>query len=205
MATPEDVAAVVEAVGPLCEPLHRCVEKAADIALNHFTEYDMTDSCYRRERTDLTRAHSRRLLRAADLGGWQVAQTKNNGQLLLRRNLMCAKVLHVAPDNLVPAPGSNRARVAYYRNPPADLFGVETSRLLVMWSVDPKTGEAGFRMVRPTGSWSYGEQHLADVDFDLPRASTDLSSLEFVPDDNAITLPIDFGDEGTNDDLAHGW
>lgn len=207
MATPADVAFIVDAVGPLCTPLHDSFEKAAERAGAHFTEFDLSNEDNGRERTSLTRVHSRKLLKDAEaldgLGGWSVTGCRN-GQILLRRDLLRAKVLHTAPGGLVPSPGRNLARISYYRNPPADLFGVGTSRLLAMWSVDVE-GQAAIQLVRPTGFWGHGRRHVADIDFALPRQRVDLESMQFEPDDSEIQLPLELSDEETNDDLASGW
>ncbi|MGC4856950.1 hypothetical protein ACLQ24_27155 [Micromonospora sp. DT4] len=205
MATPDDLAYIKDALGSLCAPLHRAVETAAEVADTHFTEWGMTDSVYQRERTDLTRGHIRRILSDADLGDWEVATERRNGQVLLRRSLLRAKLLHIAPEHAVPPPGTNGARVAYYRNPDKDLYGVQASNLLALWHVDLETGEASLRVVRPTDIWKFMQNHKADIDFFLPRADEDLMSLEFTPDDSAFELPfdIDIEEEGNGD--ASSW
>jgi len=203
MATPSEVAFLVEAVAPLCEPLHAAFEKASDLAESHFIEYDMTGTTYARERTDLTRAHGRRLLMKSKIGDWKVTKT-TNGQLSLSGGTLSARIMHVGPAGMLPVAGTNAARVSYYCNPPANLFGVEGSRLLLPWTIDPETGEIVFRVVRPIGVWGYRERAKVDVDFILPPNSADLSSMQFVPDDNAIELPFGDGEE-TEDESATGW
>ncbi|MEV0154145.1 hypothetical protein AB0H57_10450 [Micromonospora sp. NPDC050686] len=205
MATPDDLAYIKDAFGSLCAPLHQAVETAAEVADAHFTEWGMTGSVYQRERTDLTRGHIRRILSGMDLGGWEIATERRNGQVLLRRALLRAKLLHIAPEHAVPPPGTNGARVAYYRNPDMDLYGVQASNLLALWHVDLETGEASVRVVRPTDIWKFTQNHKGDIDFLLPRADEDLMSLEFTPDDSAFELPfeIDIEEEGNGD--AASW
>lgn len=194
MATPEDVAALRDAVAPLCAPLHEIVESADELAESYFAEQDMDGTEYNRWRTDLARAHIFKQLGAADLGGWKRAPQPGPGNISLNRDLMQLRLLRFAPGGFIPSPGSNLARLRYYRNPPATLFGVAASRLVASYSVDPETGEASIQITRPTGHWGHGQTAIADMEFELPRTIVDLERLEFVPDDEEIELPFDFGD-----------
>jgi hypothetical protein len=117
MATSEEATFIAEAVGSLCEPVHRSVEKAADLAQLHFVEHDMAGFIHQRERTDLTRAHLRRLLQASNLGSWQLHDKTSNGQVLLLSGMLVLRILHIGPEQSIPAPGLNLARINYYRNP----------------------------------------------------------------------------------------
>jgi hypothetical protein len=207
MATPEDAASLRDAVAPLCAPLHEIVESAEELAADYFADYDMDGDQYNRWRTDLARAHIFRLLGAADLGEWSRAPQPGPGNISLERNgMMQIRLLRFAPGGLIASPGSNPARMRYYRNPPATLFGVEDSRLVASYTVDPDTGGSVIQITRPTGHWGHGKSAVADIEFPLPRTIDDLERLEFVPDDNEIELPFDFGDgdEGLGNDSADG-
>lgn len=208
MATDDDLSHIRDALGPLCGPLQESVETAAEVADAHFVEWGMTDDVYQRERTDLTRGHIRRILSGTDLGDWEVATERKNGQVLLRRKLLRVKLLHIAPEHAVPPPGSNGARIAYYRNPNMCLFGVEASNLLALWNVDLESGAASIRVVRPIGVWRFAQAHKADIDFFLPHAYEDLMNLQFTPDDSAFdlsTLGIEEYEEETENDDTASW
>lgn len=206
MATPEDVAALRDAVAPLCAPLHEIIESADELAQAHFSDHDMDGSEYTRWRSDLTRAHVFRLSGAVDLGDWKRAPQSGPGNISLNRGMMQLRLLCFAPGGRVSSPGSNPARLRYYLNPPATLFGVDDSRLVASYSVDPETGECFIQITRPTGHWGHGRSSVADIEFELPRTIVDLERLEFMPDDNEIELPFDFGDgdEGLGHDNADG-
>lgn len=208
MVTPDDIRFLREAVAPLCEPLHRAFDRAGDSADGYFIDQGMHGSGFAREKTDLIRATARKNLtvaqRAGELGTWVVGRTGSSGQTHLRDGMLVAKILHVSTNQLVPSPGPNQRRNAFYRNEQLRFFGVEASKLLALWWIDPKTSETSIRMVRPSGRWRYGERHVCDVDFMLPRASEELESLAFIPDDSEIQLPIDFTDDEADDDTAYG-
>jgi hypothetical protein len=206
MATSEEATFIAEAVGSLCEPMYLSVEKAADLAQLHFVEHDMAGSIHRRERTDLTRAHLRRLLQESNLGPWQLHDKTSNGQVLLLSGMLVLRVLHIGPEQSIPAPGLNLARINYYRNPDLGLWGVQASKLISVWSVDAETGEASIRIARPVGTWKHAQPNLVDIDFPLPRTSADVAALEFVPDDSGLPLPFTTEEEGDDGaDGARGW
>jgi len=93
-----------------------------------------------------------------------------------------------------PPPGPNLARIAYYSNHNANLFGVRASDLTALWQVDNEA--TTIRIVRPIGKWRYGAHENVDVDFYLPRPPTSLADLEFRPtDDLGLTLPFEDEDE----------
>jgi len=206
MATSEEATFIAEAAGSLCEPLYRSVEQAADLVQLYFVENDMPGADYQRERTDLTRAHLRRSLQQSDLGSWKVHAKCTNGQVLLVNDMLVLRILHVGPDQSIPAPGLNLARINYYRNPDLGLFGVRASKLIGVWSVSADTGEASVRIVRPVGTWKHTQPNLVDIDFLLPRTSAAVSTLEFVPDDSGLPLPFTTEEEGDEEsDGGRGW
>lgn len=203
MATPEDQHYITQAVGPLCGHFQRNLEKASSIAEGHFTEYDMTEPEDRSGVTHLTRFHFRRLLKrdAALLGGWELVRERKNGQILLTRGLMQMRVLHEWPKNQVPPPGTNRARIDYWRNPDLGLFGVEASNLVAVWSVD-KDGSVGIRIFRTIGTWKAGASNKVDIDFMLPETWEELSEMEFTPDDEGLIIDLPFEEDIEGDDDA---
>jgi hypothetical protein len=190
MLTPADAQYITEATTDLAVPLHDALDKGRLVAHEHYDKHKMNGHGYTKGRTDLTRDHARRLLSSEDLGGWELRKTVS-GRILLANGLMLIRVLHGAPFADTPPPGRNQARVSYYRNPTLDLFGVESSRLLAVWTNDTKTGELSIRIVRPVGAWSLGRNAKTDIDFTLPRSAEDLTKIEFIPNDEDFVLPFE--------------
>ncbi|GAA4626844.1 hypothetical protein GCM10023196_036750 [Actinoallomurus vinaceus] len=197
MATPADEAFLRDAVISLCGPLHDGLETAREIAESHFDEYEMTDPEYRPGVTHLTRFHLRRILKATDLGPWEVTSPRPNGQVKLRNDLLTLQLLHEWPSDDVPPPGKNEARIDYYRNPDLQLYGTSASNLIGVWRRLPD-GEVGVRIVRPVKQWKVGKKAIVDIDFPLPREEELLKDLEFTPNDVGmeLLLPVEGGIEG---------
>ncbi len=196
---------LIEALEPLCGPLHEILPSAADVAENHFAEFDMTDAEYRTGRSHLARCHARRLLTQRsreELGGWRVTTPGQNTRLWLVRDALKLRLLRPLPGRNVPPPGPNHARIAYYSNHHTNLLGVAGSELIALWDIEPKTGEANIRVVRTYVAWAFGGKTKVDIDFTLPHPPARLSDLEFRPtDDLDLTLPEeDEGEEGGNAD-----
>lgn len=190
----EDAQYITDAIAPLADPLHAGFDHGGLIAQEHYDQYGMKGRAYYRGRTDLARDHARRHLASLDLGEWKLQPTAS-GRILLARDAMTVRVLHGVPFGDAPAPGENKARISYYRNPAADLFGVEGSRLLAVWETNSETGALSIRILRPTDKWKPWQAAKADFDAILPRNSQDLSKLEFVPSDEDFLLPFVFEDE----------
>jgi hypothetical protein len=89
-----------------------------------------------------------------------------------------------------PPPGRNRARISYYRNPKLNLFGAAGSNLVGVWAFDPDLEEIAIRIVRPLSEWRIGQYEQIDVDFFLPRQGTALDTMEFIPSDEGMSLPV---------------
>jgi hypothetical protein len=173
---------LVKALDPLREPLHDALPAAADIADGHFTEHDMDGREYQAGRAHLARCHARRLICAwqGQLGGWQVTPPGPNARLWLAREGLKMRLLRpLVPGMATPPPGPNLARIAYYSNVDASLFGVRASDLIALWQVVDDASV--IRIVRPVGRWRYGSHEKVDVDFYLPQAPTSLADLEFRP------------------------
>jgi hypothetical protein len=195
MLTPEDARFITEATADLSAPLYESLDKGRELANEHYDKHGMEGNGYTKGRTDLTRDHARRHLEQLDdLGGWTLMGTRS-GRILLANGLMLVRILHGSPLINTPPPGRNQARVSYYRNPTLDLFGVESSRLLAVWSTDPQSGDVSIRIVRPAGAWKLGRNTKTDIDFTLPRDVQDIANLEFRPDDEDFTLPFEFDED----------
>lgn len=201
MSTLEDAEFITEAAASLGGPLHEALDRGDERTRSHFREFNMTGPEYARERTELTRAHARQYLGHNLLGDWTLTNEAPTGTLWVRRGLLSVRVLHIAPDGMIPAPGRNRARVNYYLNPGLQLFGAEASQLLALWAKDPDSGSIDVRVVRPVGRWAYGKNAKVDIDFMLPR--DDFGALEFIPDDEGINVPL-FLDGETGQEGASG-
>lgn len=205
MATHLDQKFIVDAVGPLCTPLHDALERSRSIAEAHFAEHGISDPEDACGVTHLTRFHLRSALRKEKLGGWGVVPDRMNGQVLLRNALLKLRILHEWPKDGIPAPGSNEARINYYRNPDVGLLGVEASQLVGVWGI-AENGKIDIRIVRTVGKWKTGQAARVDIDFPLSRTWDELADLEFkpTPDNIDVILPIDRDEEEGDADSASG-
>lgn len=193
MATAEECHIVRDAFRDLCEPLQSSVQRSWELADNVFVTHDMPEEQHRGGRAHLARHFLRRELRTAGaLGGWRLTnECTPNTELRLFRDTMTLKVLRPGLLGATPAPGPNKARMFYYRNPQLHLFGAEGSNLIAIWKVEPSTGEPQIRVVRPTKPWKSLRKEQVDIDFILPERGEDLTSMEFQPSDEGLTLPLD--------------
>jgi len=184
MADPTDKDVLIEVMSPLVTGLYSSLDRALELAQQHFIDFDMTGPEYQPAAHHLARAHSRRLLLAAgaegDLGNWEVTKPKPNLQVLLRNEVLGLRLLRPIGKD-VPPPGPNPARQAYYTNIHDNLLGIRGSRLLGLWSIDPASGEVSIRVVRPIGTWKWRASAKLDIDFVLPRGVDTLENLEFIP------------------------
>ncbi|MGW4425791.1 hypothetical protein [Streptosporangium sp. NPDC004631] len=146
--------------------------------------------------THLTRFHLRNALRKEKLGGWILVPGRVNGQVLLRNALLKLRILHGWPQDGIPAPGSNEARIDYYRNADVGLHGVRASQLVGVWGLTVN-GQIDIRIVRTIDKWKIGQAAKVDIDFPLSRTWDELSGLEFSPSSSSINviLPIDRDEE----------
>lgn len=204
MDTP-GVAVVKAALEPLCGDLHDIFASGVHTAKGIRREHGLGEAVYASLGADLTRAIvHRELEERGGVEGWQLDGKHHlRGQLLLRSGLMRLRLLHQAVG-LVPPPGHNAARRAYYRNPPfgqVTALDAESSNLIAIWNVDdPELATVRFRVVRTISDRSRwrGDEAELDLDFILPNTGADLSSLEFVQVDEDLTLDLPL--EVTNDD-----
>lgn len=198
MATDAEREFILAALAPICEPLHEALTKGSERALDHFKRHDMSVKDFAPFVAHLTRGHVINILCDKKLGDWRVARRRPNGQALLHNGAMNFRLLRPNHEGAIPAPGPNRARIDYYRNPNRTLFGPSSSKLIGIWTFDEEIGQPEVRVVRPIGAWKNGQKARLDLDFILPEDPDELNNLEFVPTDEGLTLPIAFeeGDGG---------
>ena len=167
---------------PLYEPFHDAFTWADQRRRQQLPEL-ADNPAYRWHATHTVRALTHnRLNREGRIGAWRPSDNHSqNGALWFTDNRYRLRVLHALNESDVPPPGSNRARRAFYSNPPLiampPLFGKPNDRLLVLWRIDPKTGAVDFRVVRPIGEWKWGTHQAVDLDFMLPQTANELSHL----------------------------
>lgn len=196
MLTPEDAAYLTAAVEDLAHPLYAGIDAGYSDSHKHFDKHGMTGMGYTKGRTDLARDHTRRHLeKTKHLGGWRVVDG-SSGRLHLHKEMLTIRVLHASPVDIIPAPGPNRARISYFRNPAIDMFGVQASKLLAIWLSPPEDGgEISIRIVRPIGDWKPGRPPKFDLDLELPRNTESFEDWEFVADESGIILPFEFDED----------
>jgi hypothetical protein len=195
MATPEDWAIIKDALSPLCEPLYRCADRSQELAEDHFITHEMHEPEHPGGRAHLARHHLRHeLKKEKNLGGWKICSPRPNGEVTLRLSTMTLRMLKPGPKFFEafppPPPGRNRARISYYKNPTLNLFGAAGSNLIGIWAFDTDFEEIAIRVVRPIGTWRFGQYEQVDIDLSLPRRGEALDTMEFVPSDEGMTLPL---------------
>ncbi|GAB3474099.1 hypothetical protein [Amycolatopsis cihanbeyliensis] len=186
----------------LCEPMHDAFTYAEQRRRVLMAELD-DESDYGWYATHTVRAFAYHRLRQLrdDLGGWALSGNHaQNGALWLTDGSYRVRMLHSPNGGVVPPPGSNEARRAFYCNPPLTgmitLFGDPNDRLLVLWRIDPKSAAPVFRVVRTIEEWKWGSHHQADLDFQLPATADELAHLAFEPTDEGLGLDLPLEEEG---------
>lgn len=195
----------------LCEPLHDAFTWAEQLRRKRLPEL-AEEPDYRWHATHTVRALAHYKLgqnqMRGELGGWKLTGNHSqNGALWLTDDCYVARVLHTLDEEDVPPPGTNRARRAFYRNPPlpdeVPLFGEINDKLLFLWNIDPKSAAVSFRVVRTIGNWTLGAHAKTDLDFPLPQTSEELADLTFEPSDDDLGLDLfsdeEEGEEGDTD------
>lgn len=180
---------VLDLMGRLCEPLHDQLELASARSAMHLEGHGIPSRGW--QHTHLTRAHLCKQLSPLDLYPFTIRTPNPNGRLLMdATDGSTLRILHAGPGGSVPPPGPNLARVRYYQQQQLPIPHLTlASALLALWSVSDD-GAATFRIARPIGKWTYGGNAQVDLDFALPRKSSDLEELEFRPDDSGLNLDI---------------
>lgn len=188
--TTDDQCFLVEALAPLCAPLHEAIQDGFEMADRYFLEHNFVTSGYEWFRAHLVRAHSLRHFQEQPVAGFELAPIHRNGEFLLRRELLAVRVLRDGRTGLIPAPGPNHARRRFYMNQQLTFFGPASSMLLALWSAEPDSGDVTIRVVRPVGQWRYGSMAKLDLEFVLPNEGERLADLEFVPTDEDMEVLI---------------
>jgi hypothetical protein len=193
MAVDGDEQFIKQTMAPLCGPVHRSLERAVGITAEHLESFGMTLEDYGPVYRHLARGHAIHQLCQVEneLKAWRVARRRPNSQFSLSSGAMKLRLLRPSYDGGPPAAGTNKARINYFRNPDATLFGAAASNLLGVWYVDPVTAEISILVTRPTGVGDRGINPKVDIAFWLPDSADELESLEFVPEDDELTLPIE--------------
>ncbi len=181
---------LLSALGPLCEPLHDSITTASMRVHERLPE--LSHPSMAPIFAHVCRGLTRMSLEGRTFGGWTVLDGQNNVGLTLIMGPYSLRMLHQPANGAVPPPGRNRARRAYCLNPTLseDLFP-PGDRLLGLWACDAHDA-VHIRVIRPIGTWSFGGQARADLDFDLPKTAIELEDLAFDgadEDDLFIALP----------------
>jgi hypothetical protein len=184
----DELERVRNALADLCEPLHDVFAWAGQRRAEALPELARPEYNWHGTHTIRALAHHR--LRRTNLGVWTLSGNHaRNGELWLTDSDYSLRVLHALNDRDVPPPGPNRARRAYYHNPPLPLQekldGPANDKLIALWRLDP-SGAPSFRVVRPIGKWRFGGTAKSDLDFPLPEMAIDMRSLHFEPADEGL-------------------
>lgn len=195
---------VRNALLPLCEPLHDALAWAEQLRRERLPELDGPPYLWFTTHTIRALTHYGLTRRADDLVPWELTGNHaQNGPLWMGDGSFRLRLLHALDEDVVPPPGTNRARRAYYANPPLGetmpLWGESNDRLLGLWRIDPESGAAVIRVVRPIGNWQWGTHQVADLDFILPDTTVELTDLEFIPTDEGLGLDLPMNDEEEGD------
>ncbi|MGH4007351.1 MAG: hypothetical protein ACRDTH_04155 [Pseudonocardiaceae bacterium] len=195
----------------LCEPLHDAFTWTEQLRRKRLPELaEGPDYRWHATHTVRALAHYKLCQMSGELGGWKLSGNHSqNGALWLTDSSYRARILHTLDECDVPPPGTNLARRAFYRNQPLSdklpLFGEVNDKLLILWNIDPASAVVGFRVVRPTGNWTWGAHAETDLDFLLPQTAEELADLTFEPSDDDLGLELPFDDaEGEEGDTDAG-
>lgn len=195
---------VLDAVGPLCEPLYDVFTSSSARVKERLPELDQPH-------TSPSLVHASRglaldALMKADLGAWKVVPGQPNCGIQLADPAYRMRLLHQMPRGDAPPPGRNRARQRYYMNKPTldDEMFPEIQTLLGLWTCYP-SGTVSIRVVRPVGLWKFGSREKVDLDFLLPTSATSLEDLEFeLADEEEFEVPIEKEAEGDDEQPGFG-
>ncbi|WP_206784228.1 hypothetical protein [Amycolatopsis sp. MtRt-6] len=194
----------------LCEPLHDAftfAEQRRQELLAHLD--DGPDYVWFGTHTVRAFAHHRLRQLKNELGNWKLSGNHaRNGELWLTDDHYGVRMLHSPNGGVVPPPGSNLARRAFYCNPPLTgmipMFGDLGDKLLGLWRIDPETAAPVFRIVRTIGEWKWGKHQKTDLDFPLPATADELADLSFEPTDEGLGLDLPLDDQQEEGDSDAG-
>lgn len=182
---------ILERMSPLVPVLNAVMAKAVTVAEHAVTDAAEIEAEYRTTRVHVARAKARSLLTARDLGAWQVDENQaKNAALHLYSDDLVLRFLH--SPSVVPSPGTNIARRAWYTNAPmmdnAKLFE-EPERLLLIWAADFAAGTVSMRAVHPIGTWKYGEKARIDLSVPLDDGEEFASSFDTRDEEEDLDMP----------------
>lgn len=182
---------ILERMSPLVPVLNTVMAKAVTVAEHAVTDAAEIEAEYRTTRVHVARAKARSLLTARDLGAWQVDENQaKNAALHLYSDDLVLRFLH--SPTVVPSPGTNFARRAWYTNTPmednARLFE-EPERLLLIWAADFAAGTVSMRAVHPIGAWKYGEKARIDLSVPLDDEDEFASSFDTRDEEEDLDMP----------------
>lgn len=116
----------------LCEPLHDAFTWAEQLRRERLPELaEGPDYRWHATHTVRALAHHRLSQLNGELGGWKLSGNHSqNGALWLAEGSYRIRILHTLDECDVPPPGTNRARRAFYRNPPWWTYYRYSARLM---------------------------------------------------------------------------
>ncbi|WP_448230893.1 hypothetical protein [Microbacterium lacticum] len=160
---------ILERMSPLVPVLNTVMAKAVTVAEHAVTDTAEIEPKYRSTRVHVARTKALSLLTARDdLGAWAVDENQaKKTALRLYSDDVVLRFLH--SPTVVPSPGKNHARRAWYTNTSLvenpQLFA-SPERFLLIWAADFAAGTVAMKVVHPTNAWEFGEK--ARIDLSVP-------------------------------------
>lgn len=183
---------ILERLSPLVSVLNTVMAQAVTVAEQAVTDTAEIEAKYRSTRVHVARTKALSLLTVHDnLGDWVVDETQaKKTALRLYSDDVVLRFLH--SPTVVPSPGKNHARRAWYTNAPLvdslQLFA-SPERFLLIWAADFAAGAVSMKVVHPTGPWEFGEK--ARIDLSIPLNDEEFTSASFDTRDEEedLTMP----------------
>lgn len=177
---------IAQDFAPLGFALHDVMPRSIGMANEMMKHGGMEPSQYRSLYIHNIVGCSHSLLRTSDIGDWQLNRASRKKELHLTRELWTMRLLSATFDQGVPTAGRNKARQAFYSNPPVtELTGqqalLEQHDFLVIWNLNDEVGEVELELVHTLGPWRYGQRERVDLRMPLVGDQADLSNLKFTP------------------------
>lgn len=177
---------IAQDFAPLGFALHDAMPRAVSLANDMMKLGGLEVADYRTTYVHNIVACTHSVLRASEIGDWQLDPNARKKQLHLTRGLWNTRLLASTYDDRIPTAGRNKARQAYYTNPqvvnqPAQQALLEQHDFLVVWTFNAETCEVELELVHTVGPWKYGQGERVDFRMTLAADATDLSNLKFTP------------------------